>query len=43
MVSPKDIAAIMRHRKPDTAAIHYTQQQDESVRGTGEKLAALLS
>jgi integrase len=41
--SPKDIAAIMRHRKPDTAAIHYTQQQDESVRSTAEKLAALLS
>ena len=43
MGSPKDIAAILRHSKPDTAAIHYTQQQDESVRGTVEQLATLLS
>jgi integrase len=41
--SPKDIAAILRHRKPDTAALHYTQQQDESVRDTAEKLAELLT
>jgi integrase len=42
MGSPKDIAAILRHRKPDTAALHYTQQQDEAVRQTTEKLAELL-
>jgi integrase len=40
--SPKDIAAILRHRTPDTAALHYTQQQDESVRDTAEKLAEML-
>lgn len=42
MVSPKDIAAILRHPTPGTAAINYVQQQDESVRETAEKLAALL-
>jgi hypothetical protein len=40
--SPKDIAAILRHTKVDTAQLHYVQQQDESVRQTTEKLAALL-
>jgi hypothetical protein len=39
---PKDIAAILRHSKPDTAAINYVQQQEESIRETAEKLAALL-
>jgi len=40
--SPKDIAGILRHKNVDTAALHYTQQMDETVRGTAEKLAELL-
>jgi integrase len=43
MGSAKDTAAVLRHSRPDTAAIHYTQQQDASVRGTVDKLAALLN
>lgn len=42
MGSPRDIAAILRHTKVDTAQLHYVQQQDATVRGTAEKLAALL-
>jgi integrase len=37
--SAKDIASLLRHTKPDTAALHYTQTQDESVRRTVERLA----
>ena len=42
MGSPKDIAGILRHRKPDTAALHYTQMQESSVRATAESLAEML-
>ncbi len=42
MGSPKDIAAVLRHSRPDTAAVHYVQQQDVSVRTTTDKLAAML-
>jgi integrase len=41
--SPKDIAAILRHTKPDMAALEYTQQQDEGVRSAVEKLEALIT
>src|SRR5262249_41164880 len=37
--SAKDIASLLRHTKPDTAALHYTQTQADSVRRTVEKLA----
>jgi integrase len=40
--SAKDIASILRHTKPDTAALHYTQTQDESVRRTVERLSELI-
>lgn len=42
MGSPKDIAAVLRHSRPDTAALHYVQQQDQSVRDTVEQLATSL-
>jgi hypothetical protein len=40
--SPQDIAAILLHSKPDTAAIHYVQPQDD-LGETEEKLAQLLN
>jgi integrase len=40
--SAKDIASILRHTQPDTAALHYTQTQDESVRRTVERLSELI-
>jgi integrase len=40
--SAKDIASVLRHTRPDTAAIHYTQTQDESVRRTVERLSELI-
>jgi integrase len=38
--SPKDIATLMRHKKVETAQQHYIQAIDETVRETGELLAA---
>ena len=40
--SPKDTAAVMRHRKADTAQAHYVQEIDESVREALDKLAKEL-
>jgi integrase len=40
--SPKDLASIMRHRKPETAQINYVQMIDASVREATEKLAKAL-
>lgn len=40
--SPKDIQTIMRHKKAETAAQHYVQVIDETVRATTEKLADAL-
>lgn len=40
--SPKDTAAVMRHRKTDTAQAHYVQEIDESVRAALDKLANTL-
>jgi integrase len=40
--SPHDIAGVMRHTKPNTAAEHYIQVVDESVRQAAERLASVL-
>ena len=40
--SSKDIQTIMRHKKAETAAQHYIQVIDESVRATAERLAGKL-
>jgi integrase len=40
--SPKDIATLMRHKKVETAQQHYIQAIDETVRKTGELLAARM-
>ncbi len=40
--SPKDIQTIMRHRKAETAAQHYVQVIDESVKAATERLAVKL-
>jgi len=40
--SPKDTAAVMRHRKADTAQAHYVQEMDEKVIEALDKLAVSL-
>jgi len=40
--SPKDIATIMRHKKVETSQEHYVQAIDQTVRETGEQLAAKM-
>ena len=40
--SPQDIAGVMRHTKPSTAAEHYVQVLPESVRQATERLTAEL-
>jgi integrase len=40
--STKDIQTIMRHKKAETAAQHYVQVIDESVKATTERLAGKL-
>lgn len=40
--SPKDTAAVMRHRKTDTAQANYVQEIDEKVREALDKLVVTL-
>ena len=40
--SPKDIATLMRHKKVETSQQHYIQVIEETVRATGELLAAKM-
>jgi integrase len=40
--SPQDIAAMLRHRRSQTAAEHYVQIIPESVRQASETLAAAI-
>ena len=40
--SPKDIATIMRHKKIETSQEHYIQAIEESVKTTGDKIAAVM-
>jgi integrase len=40
--SPKDIATILRHKKVETAQEHYVQVIEETVKKTGDRLAAKL-
>lgn len=37
--SPKDIQTILRHRKAETAQIHYVQVIEQTVKDTAERLA----
>jgi len=41
--SAKDIQTVLRHKKPDTAALHYTQAQESSVRAAVDRLDRLLT
>lgn len=40
--SPKDISAVMRHKKVETAQQHYIQVMEETVRQTVEKISAKM-
>jgi integrase len=40
--SPKDIATLMRHKKVETSQQHYIQAIEETVKATGELLAAKM-
>jgi integrase len=40
--SPQDIAGLLRHTRPQTAAEHYVQIIPESVRQAGERLAVAI-
>jgi integrase len=40
--SPKDIATLMRHKQVQTSQEHYIQAIEETVKQTGEKLAAKM-
>jgi site-specific recombinase XerC len=40
--SPKDITTVMRHKREETAAQHYIQVIEQTVRDTTERLAAKL-
>lgn len=40
--SPKDIATILRHKQVETAQEHYMQVIEETVKKTGDRLAAKL-
>ena len=42
LASPQDIAGVLRHTRPQTAAEHYVQIVPESVRQAGERLAAAI-
>jgi integrase len=37
--SPKDIASIMRHKKVETAQLHYIKMIEQTVKDTAERLA----
>jgi integrase len=40
--SAKDVQAVLRHSKPETALAHYSQPQEESVRQAVDRLDRLL-
>jgi integrase len=40
--SPRDIQTMLRHRKPETAALHYTQGQETETRAAVDRLDRLL-
>jgi integrase len=40
--TPRDIQSILRHRKPETAALHYTQGQETETRAAVDRLDRLL-
>jgi integrase len=42
LASPQDIAGMLRHTRPQTAAEHFVQIVPESVRQASERLAAAI-